>query len=101
MSYASISSCLGALRWIRRRLQAVHAALILILGLFPDLLAGCQPTVNAFRQWLGVELVLPRLREIAQVQLLRLPPPPGQAQSAAVERWVTFREYWRVKKREC
>jgi len=30
----------GALRWIRRRLQAVHTALILILGLFPDLLAG-------------------------------------------------------------
>jgi len=67
----------GALRWIRRRLRAVHAALLLILGLFPDLLAGCQPTFNAFRQWLGVDYVLPRLREIAQVQLLRLPPPLG------------------------
>jgi hypothetical protein len=67
----------GALRWIRRRLQAVHAALLLILGLFPDLLGGCQPTLSAFRQWFGVDYVLPRLREIAQVQLLRLPPPLG------------------------
>jgi hypothetical protein len=67
----------GALRWIRRRLQAVHTALLLILGLFPDLLAGCQPTVSAFRQCLGVDFVLPRLREIAALQLAQLPPPLG------------------------
>ena len=46
----------GALRWLRRRLKPVHAALTLLLGLFPDLFAGCPPTVSAFRQRLGVDL---------------------------------------------
>jgi hypothetical protein len=67
----------GALRWIRRRLQAVYAVLVLLLGLFPDLFAGCQITVGAFRQRLGVDFVLPRLREITAVQLGALPPPLG------------------------
>jgi len=67
----------GALRWIRRRLKAVRTALILLLGLFPDLLAGCPPTVNGFRQRLGIDFVLPALREIAQGQLRELPPPLG------------------------
>ena len=67
----------GALRWARRRLKAVHAALILLLGLFPDRFCGCQPTLGAFRQCLGVDWVLPRLRAIADVQLAGLPPPLG------------------------
>ena len=67
----------GALRWIRRRLKAVHTALILIRGLFPDLLGGCPPTLSALRQWLGVDWVLPVLREIAELQLARLQPPRG------------------------
>ena len=67
----------GALRWMRRRLKPVHTALILILGLFPDLFAGCPPTLSAFRQRLGIEWVLPALREIAQAQLQQLPPPLG------------------------
>lgn len=67
----------GALRWIRRRFQAVYAALVLLFGLFPDRFVGCQVTVGAFRQWLGVDFVLPRLREIAAVQLGALPPPLG------------------------
>ena len=67
----------GALRWMRRRLKAVHTALTLILGLFPDLFAGCLPTVSAFQQCLGVDWVLPVLREIAEAQLQQLPPPLG------------------------
>ena len=67
----------GALRWIRRRLKPVHTALILILGLFPDLLAACPATISAFRQHLGCAWVLPALREIAQAQLVQLPPPLG------------------------
>ena len=67
----------GALRWLRRRLKAVHTALILILGLFPDLFAGCPPTIGAFRQRLGIAWVLPALREIAEAQLAQLPPPLG------------------------
>lgn len=67
----------GALRWIRRRLKPMQAALTLLLGLFPDLLTGCQPSVSDFRQWFGVEFVLPLLREIAEGQLARIPPPLG------------------------
>jgi hypothetical protein len=67
----------GALRWLRRRLKPVHAALVLLLGLLPDRFVGCQPTVSAFRQWLGVQPVLPVLREIAETHLIRLPPPLG------------------------
>ena len=67
----------GALRWMRRRLKPVHAALTLLLGLFPDRLRGCQPSVSTFRQWFGVDFVLPLLREIAEVQLARVPPPLG------------------------
>jgi len=67
----------GALRWLRRRLKPVHAALTLLLGLFPDLFAGCLPTVSAFRQRLGCAWVLPALREIAEVRLAQLPPPLG------------------------
>ena len=67
----------GALRWLRRRLQAVHTALTLLLGLFPDLFAGCLPSVSAFRQCLGCAWVLPALREIAEAQLAQLPPPLG------------------------
>jgi hypothetical protein len=67
----------GALRWIRRRLKPVQAALTVLLGLFPDLLTGCQPTVSDFRQWFGVEFVLPLLRETAEGQLAGVPPPLG------------------------
>ena len=67
----------GALRFIRRRLKAVYTALILILGLFPDLLVGCPASISAFRQHLGVAWVLPALREIAELQLAQLPPPLG------------------------
>ena len=67
----------GALRWLRRRLQAVHTALTLILGLFPDLFAGCPPTVSAFAQRLGIDSVLAALRETAEAQLQQLPPPLG------------------------
>ena len=67
----------GALRWMRRRLQAVHTALTLIVGLFPDLFAGCLPNLSAFRQRLGCAWVLPALREIAEAQLPQLPPPLG------------------------
>jgi hypothetical protein len=67
----------GALRWLRRRLQAVHTALILVLGLYPDRFAGCLPTVGAFRQRLGIAFVLPALRQIAEAQLGQLPPPLG------------------------
>jgi hypothetical protein len=69
----------GALRWIRRRVQGVHAALHLLKGLRPDLLANCRPTLTAFAEHLGVGQVLRTLRQIGAVFLQRLPAPLGFA----------------------
>jgi hypothetical protein len=67
----------GALRWARRRVQAVHASLNILKGLLPAQLENCQPTLVAFKQRLHVDLVLPRLREIAALYLQWLPTPLG------------------------
>ena len=69
----------GALRWTRRRVQGVHAALRIVLTLFPECCCGCSPTITALRQCLGVEWVLPRVREMAAVHLGMLPAPVGFA----------------------
>ena len=69
----------GAIRWTRRRVQQVHAALAIVLALIPECFCGCQPTVTALRQWLGVEWVLPRVRDMATVYLGVLPSPVGFA----------------------
>jgi hypothetical protein len=67
----------GALRWMRRRLLSVRAALIALVGLMPALLLGAVPTITGFRRALRVEPVLPELREIAASYLRSLPPPLG------------------------
>lgn len=69
----------GAIRWTRRRVQQVHAVLGILLGLLPECFCDCQPTVTALRQWLGVEWVLPRVRDMAAVYLRVLPSPVGFA----------------------
>lgn len=66
-----------ALRWTRRRVRAVHAGLSAAIGLLPDLLAGCLPDILSVREALGVESVLPVLREKAGPHLSLLPPPLG------------------------
>jgi hypothetical protein len=67
----------GVLRWLRRRLLGVRAVLVTLSGLFPDLFAGCRPTLSDFRLALGVCPVLPELRGIAEPYLGFLPPPLG------------------------
>lgn len=67
----------GALRWRRRRVQAVHRSLHLIKGLLPEPFAACLPTLLAFRQLLAVACVLVTVREIAAAHLPALPPPLG------------------------
>ena len=67
----------GALRWTRHRLGPVHRALRLLLALLPELLLGCPPTVQGFRQRLETEAVLITLRAIAALYLPGLPPPLG------------------------
>ena len=73
----------GALRWMRRRVGAVVAALLALKGLRSDLFAGVQPNIDDFRRALGVERVLPHLRELAGAQLAALPPPVGFGPRAA------------------
>lgn len=67
----------GALRSIRRRVQAVRSALIAIATLLPERFAGVLPTLAAFREALGVEPVLVVLREVAVRYLGSLPAPLG------------------------
>jgi hypothetical protein len=67
----------SAVRWVRRRVRGVHAALGCLVGLMPALFAGCEPSVHAFREALGVAWVLPVLREKAEPYLAQLPPPLG------------------------
>lgn len=66
----------GALRWLRRRRQLVHAGLAAAIGLLP-LLAGCKPTVPSIRSALGAEVALVRLRLELAPHLGALPPPLG------------------------
>lgn len=67
----------GAVRWLRRRAAWVAVTLLALKGLRPDLFAGVQPNLDDFRRALGVERVLPHLREVAGAQLAALPPPVG------------------------
>lgn len=67
----------GVLRWTRRRVQVVHATLKILKGLLPAVLDNCQPTLAAFKQHLGGDVVLPRLREMAALYLRWLPTPLG------------------------
>lgn len=69
----------GALRWMRRRLRWVDAALAVLMGLAPQLLAGCEPSLTSVRAALGGGCVLVRVREIAAPQLEYLPAPVGFA----------------------
>jgi len=67
----------GGLRWLRRRLGPVYAALHLLKGLMADPFHACGPTLAGFRACLGAESVLLALREVAAVHLHVLPPPLG------------------------
>jgi len=67
----------GVLRWVRRRVQAIHASLTTLKGLMPERFAGCEPMLGAFAEHLGVDGVLPVLRRIAAPYLLSLPAPLG------------------------
>jgi hypothetical protein len=67
----------GAQRWVRRRVQAVHASLHLLRGLLPERFAHCPTSVTAFARHLGAGEVLGALRDIAAAFLQRLPPPLG------------------------
>jgi len=67
----------GAVRWTRRRVNAVRVTLTVVAGLLPAALAGVELSISSFRQALGVAAVLVALREVAGTHLPALPPPVG------------------------
>ena len=66
----------SALRWLRRRRVAVHAALVAAVTLVPAL-TGCPATLGAVRQRLGVSDALVALRSAAAIHLAAMPAPVG------------------------
>jgi hypothetical protein len=67
----------GARRSMRRRVRAVHAALLAIVTLMPDRFAGIESTVTGLRAALSTKRVLVALRELAARHLPALPTPLG------------------------
>lgn len=67
----------SAVRWVRRRLHAVRAALLALLTLMPDTFEGCTPTLHAMGQRLGARRVLVTLRSVASAHLGAIGPPLG------------------------
>jgi hypothetical protein len=66
----------GVLRWARRRVQAVQAALQALKGLLPDRFP-CPATLAAFAVCLGVAQVLVAMRPIGEPFLANLSTPLG------------------------
>lgn len=66
----------SGLRWLRRRVSSVHAALMAAVTLVPAL-AGCQPTLGALGERLGVCDVLMSLRVLATEHLVAMRAPLG------------------------
>lgn len=67
----------SALRWIRRRVKAITAALLAIATLLPDRFLGVVHTIAGFRAALGCARVLVPLRGVAAAHLRALPTPLG------------------------
>jgi hypothetical protein len=67
---------ISAVRWVRRRLRPIQAALIALVTLVPEL-CGCMPTLAAIRSRLGQPRVLALLRELGRAHLRALSPPLG------------------------
>lgn len=67
----------AAVRWVRRRVRAIHRVLATIIGLLPALFEGCAPTIASFRERLGTTSVLVELRGICARYLGALAAPLG------------------------
>jgi hypothetical protein len=67
----------SAVRWVRRRVRLVRALLTIMVGLFPQSLLGCVPTIGALRTRLSCAQVLLLLRDLAQFHLQTLACPLG------------------------
>ena len=68
---------LTAVRWVRRREQAVRSFLSRMRTLHPERFEGLEPTLDAFRECLDRKRVLPHLRRVAKPRLGALAAPMG------------------------
>ncbi len=67
----------SAVKWVRFRAHRVRALLAVAVGLVGEL-AGCEPTLGAVRERLGLQAgVLRRLRALCEPHLEALPAPLG------------------------
>lgn len=76
----------AAVRWVRRRVHAIHRVLATVIGLVPARFEGCTPTIASFRERLGTTHVLVELREICERHLRSLAAPLGLV--AAPGGWI-------------
>ena len=67
----------SAIRWVRRCVDPVRDLLTIMVGLFPQFLLGCAPTISQLRTRLGCAQVLVSLRSLAAVHLPALAAPLG------------------------
>lgn len=67
----------AAVRWLRRRVRAIHRVLATVIGLLPVRFEGCAPTIGSFRERLGTTCVLVQLRGICEGHLGVLAAPLG------------------------
>lgn len=67
----------SAVRWVRRRVRLVRALLTTVVGLLPQSLLGCVPTIVALRTRLACPQVLVLLRDHAKAHLQGLARPLG------------------------
>jgi len=67
----------SVLRWVRRRVQAIHSSLNTLKGLMPERFTGCEPRLGGFAGRLDTDAVLQALRQIAAPYLALLPAPLG------------------------
>ena len=70
-------SLASALRWVRRRVQAVRAFLTVMRTICPERFGQLEPSLEAFGATLDSTAVLPRLRVVAEQRLGSLPAPVG------------------------
>jgi len=67
----------GAVRWLARRRVWVAAALTLLVGIAPQVLAGLEQTLTCANARMATPCALVRVREIAAGQLPHAPAPVG------------------------
>jgi hypothetical protein len=69
----------SAVRYVNCRRRWAQAAFAIVIGLLPEIFAGCEPSLASLRSALGVGVpfVLVHLREIAAAHLHQLPAPLG------------------------